>query len=470
MASFIGKKSVLACIIMSSNIKLPWIIKYRPKSLKDYVNQEEAVTIFTSWIKEWEKKVPLKRAVLLYGPPGVGKTSLIEVVANEYNMEIIETNASDYRRREDIARKVRTAALQGSLSGKRKIILLDEVDGLSSLGDKGGIEAIQELISITKHPIVMTANNAYHPDLRPIREQSILIEVKKLGQREVLPLLKKVCERENVTCEDEALKIIYTKNSGDLRAILNDLQSIAEVFGKVTTELATELTYYRDRQLNPFDTLRIIFSSKYIWQSKNAVSHSEVDPDTLIEWLSENVPNQLSDPEDVYLAFEVLSRADVYRGRIVKSGNWDFLSHVIELIGPSISFSRKKSKYKWVGYRYPQKLKQLSETKRNRELLKNATMKISQRVHCSTECVKREVLPIIRSIYKLNPHYAVKLLRSYDIEPDEASVIVGTTEISSIYSEAAAKPGTAEPMSKGAMKKKKKGSSSASRESGGSLS
>ncbi|AFH43347.1 replication factor C large subunit [Fervidicoccus fontis] len=423
---------------MSAEKGLPWIIKYRPKSLKEYVNQETAVAIITSWIKDWEKRAPTKKAVLLYGPPGVGKTSLIEALANDYGYEIVETNASDYRRRDDIYRKVYNSAIQGTLTGRKKLILLDEVDGLSSTGDKGGIEAIVQLITQTKNPIILTANNAFHPDLKPIRDLAVMIELKNLNQKHVLTVLKIICEREGVECEDAGLKVIYEKNRGDLRACINDLQSIAEVYGKVNEELATELTYYRDRELNPFDTLRNIFTSKYVWQSRNAISHSEVDTDTLIEWLSENIPVQLTDPEDAYLAFQALSRADVYRGIIKKTGNYDFLAYITEMIGPAISFSRKKTKFKWLKYNYPSKLKMLSETKRSRELLNSSLQKLSKRLSQSTSKSKKDLLPYLRSIYRLSPPHFVQICRSYGITVEEAAVIVGDKQVEKAFAEMAA--------------------------------
>ncbi|MEM2757375.1 MAG: AAA family ATPase, partial [Sulfolobales archaeon] len=70
--------------------KLPWVIKYRPKKLIDVVNQEKAKEELTEWIESWLKGTPKERAVLLYGPPGCGKTSLTEALANEYGFDFIE--------------------------------------------------------------------------------------------------------------------------------------------------------------------------------------------------------------------------------------------------------------------------------------------------------------------------------------------------------------------------------------------
>lgn len=414
-------------IVMQAKSYIPWIIKYRPKKLSEYVDQEEAKTILLSWIKSWEKGSPTKKSVILYGPPGVGKTSLVEAIAGEFNFEVVETNASDFRRKDDIERRIKPAATKMTLSGKKRIILIDEVDGLSGTADKGGIESLLELVSITRHPIIMTANNAYHPDLRPLRDVSVMVELKKLNQKDVLKVLRGICESEKIICEDEALKIIHNKNEGDLRSSINDLQSIAESFGKVTVDLANQMVYYRDREINPFDTLRTIFTSKYSWQSKQAVSHSQVDPDTLIEWLSENIPIQLSDPQDAYLAYQALSRADVYRGIIKRTQNYDFLSYVVDMIGPGISLSRRRTKFKWLKYEFPKKIRLMAETKRSRELLKSASLKIARKMHCSSSTAKSEFIPMLRSIYRVNRSMGEKLMKGLKLEDEEIKVILGSS-------------------------------------------
>ncbi|MFP3269059.1 MAG: replication factor C large subunit [Desulfurococcales archaeon] len=413
---------------MPESSYIPWIIKYRPKSLSDYINQEEAKTILLNWLKAWDKGSPAKKAVLLYGPPGVGKTSLVEAISKEMNCEVIETNASDFRRREDIEKRIKPAATKMSLSGKKRLILIDEVDGLSGTADKGGIETMLELTSITKHPIIMTANNPFHPDLKPLRDASLLIELKKLNQRDVVKLLRGICEKEKIFCEDEALKIIHTKNEGDLRASINDLQNLGLSFGKVTASLVNELIYYRDREVNPFDTLRNIFTSKYAWQSKLAVSHSQVDIDTLIEWLSENIPVQLTEPEDMYLAFQALSRADIYRGRMKRTQNYDLLTYISEMVGPAISLSRKKTKFKWIKYEFPKKIRMMSETKKARESLNKAAAKIAKVTHCSRETVKSEYIPMLRALYKVNKTLATQIMEGLKLEEDEIKVIVGKSK------------------------------------------
>ena len=409
--------------------RVPWIIKYRPKKLSDYVNQEEAKNVLQAWIKEWLRGKPSKKAVLLYGPPGVGKTSLVEALAGEYNLEIVEMNASDFRRKEDVERVALRAATQLSLTGRKRIILLDEVDGMSGAADKGGIEAILKVINETKHPLILTANNPWHPDLRPLRDAVMMVQLKRLKQRDVLALLKRICESEGIECEPQALKIIYEKNMGDLRSCINDLQAIAEAFGKVTESLARTMTYYRDRELDPFETLRSLFTARYCWQSKSAISHSQVDPDLLMEWISENIPLQLTDPEDMLRAYEALSRADRYRGLIRKTGSWDLLSYVFDMMGPGVTFARKKTRFKWVAYRFPQKIKMLSEAKSAREKLLSAAKKIATVTHTSRSTVIQEFIPLLRIIYEADKEKGALMMRLLELSSDEAQVITGDPSV-----------------------------------------
>ena len=396
--------------------KLPWIIKYRPKRVADVVDQDNAKKQFIEWILSWIRGKPTAKAALLYGPAGCGKTSLVEAVAREYGFEIIEMNASDFRRREDIERIAKIAATQSSLFGARKkIILLDEVDGISGIADRGALDAILELINTTRHPVVMTANDPWDQKLRPLRENSLLIAFNRLPKRAVIEALRRICAAEKLKCDDDALSYIADKSEGDLRSAINDLESIARGYGHVTYELAKSLVRSRDREYNPFETLRSLFMSKYAWQARSAITHSNLDFDTLIEWINENLPYQLSDKEDLWRAYEALSKADIYMGRIIKSGDWDLLSYVLDMSGAGVALSRKKSKFKWVKYNFPQKILRLAKTKESREIRDALAKHLASHLATSSAVVKSDVLPFLRIIFLNNPQYAARIVVGYSL-------------------------------------------------------
>lgn len=138
-----------------------WVDKHAPKRLSELSGNGPAVKALQSWFSSW---APGGKAALLFGPPGVGKTTAAHLLAKEAGAEIIETNASNYRNKKEIDRVVGSAATQRSLfdsSGEgKKIILVDEVDGISGRKDYGGVSAISALIKESKYPIILTANNA----------------------------------------------------------------------------------------------------------------------------------------------------------------------------------------------------------------------------------------------------------------------------------------------------------------------
>src|SRR3989338_6724408 len=111
-----------------------WTEKYRPKSFYDIRGQAFAVDKLKTFIKKQPEE---RKVIALHGPPGTGKTSLAYVIANETNSEIFELNASDLRDREKINEILKPATEQRSLTNKGKVILVDEVDGISEV-DRGG--------------------------------------------------------------------------------------------------------------------------------------------------------------------------------------------------------------------------------------------------------------------------------------------------------------------------------------------
>ena len=392
--------------------RLPWVNKYRPRRVDDVINQAQAKALAVKWIKSWISSKPVKKAALFYGPPGSGKTSLAEALAREYGFEYLEMNASDYRRASDIQRIAATAARQKGLFGRGKLIVLDEVDGLSGLADEGAIQAILGLIDKARNPVVLTANDPWSLKLRPLRDAALMIGFRRLTKTDVKKVLRRLCELERLNCGEDAINYIAVKASGDLRSAINDLEAAAEGFREVTLELVKALLRPRDRVFTPFDIVRKIFISKYAWQARQAASQTDLTPDDLKQWINENLPIQIQEPEDLWRAYDKLSRADVYFGKIVKSGSWSLLPYAIELMTAGVSLSIKKNvkaKYRWIRYRFPQKILIMSRTKEARRVRESLALLIGEHIHASKRKVKNDVLPYLKIIFNSNLEAAARI-------------------------------------------------------------
>lgn len=399
--------------------QLPWIIKYRPKTLDEVVDQEEAKQKLVAWLKSWQTgKIPEKKALLLHGPAGCGKTSLVEAAARTLGFELFEMNASDSRRKADIERIAKMASLTTSLRGSKKIILLDEIDGLDPRSDEGGVEALVQVIKNTRNPIVMTANNPYQEHLRPLRELAEVVPMKRLTEANVVTVLERICKAEKLYCDSQALREIARRSEGDLRSAINDLEAIAAFNKRVTLDSVKALSTYRNRTHAPWEALSKLFNAKYVFQAKDAITSTDMTPDEFMTWINEHIPTYYEDPAEVWRAYEALSRADVYMGRIVKTQNWDLLSYALDLMGPGVAFARQEYKYRWKAFKMPEKIKLLAETKKAREYREALAEYLARRLLTSKATVKADVIPYLRVIFTHNPKYAAAIAREYGI-PEE---------------------------------------------------
>src|SRR5216684_6516844 len=380
----------------------PWTIKYKPKTSKDVAGNKPAIEKLRDWIESWNKGRPSKAAVLLYGPAGVGKTSVTEALARERRWDLVEINASDKRSGDILAKVAGLASTQSTLFSKGRLILLDEVDGINLRADQAAVTTILQIIKETQYPLILTANDPWDPKIRPLREACLQIELKRLGIRDGLPLLRNILNQEGVKADEDALRLILDRDRGDIRSILNDMQLLSSRHGTLTVD-DVDLLSGRDRTESIFEVLRVVFNSRTVAAARRALSISDVDQEMLFQWIFENAPYQIPKPRELEEAMSALAESDLYFGRIKKTQSWHLLSYALDLMTAGVAIAKQTSPGGWVPMRFPQKISSMSRTRAIRDTRRKAGAFIGHRSHVSSRRATPLYLPLIQFVYEHNP-------------------------------------------------------------------
>ena len=147
-----------------------YTVKYAPKSSSEIYGQQKAVSELKDFIKNY--KTQSQKATLIYGPIGVGKTSSVYALAKELDYDLLEINSSDIRNQANMNSFLNSVLGQQSLFFKPKLILIDEIDALSGVKDRGAIPALTKAITNSSFPVIITANDPYNQKLNNNTTQS----------------------------------------------------------------------------------------------------------------------------------------------------------------------------------------------------------------------------------------------------------------------------------------------------------
>lgn len=371
---------------------MPWVEKYRPKKFEEVKGQEEIVNKLKRFVVLFPKTA--QRAILLYGPPGIGKTTLAYVLANETNSEIFELNASDFRNKDKMKEVLKPAIEQRSLLKKRKIILVDEVDGISE-SDRGGLPELIKLIDITPYPIILTANDAWSKNLSLLRRKTEMVQLKELDYKTMKLVLFDILRNENLFIENDIVTNISIKAKGDLRAAINDLQAISRV--EEPGEISID---ERNKETDIFNTLKQIFKENPRNEMLSLYDSVNMSIDDIILWVEENIPKEYKG-EDLARAFDSLSRTDVFKGRIYKQQYWRFLIYENILLSYGISAAKKSPKTGFTSYKKPSRILKIWLHNQKTVLKKSIAKKYAGYVHVGLKRAMRE-FALLKNIMK-NP-------------------------------------------------------------------
>lgn len=357
------------------NLSLPE--KYRATKYEEIIGQDVAI----QEVKQFLKDFPKKKAMILYGPAGTGKTSIVVAAAKENNLEIMELNSSDLRNRKKLEEVLKPAAEQMSLFKKGKIILMDEVDGVTGT-DIGGIPELLRVIDTTKHPIIMTCNDVWQTKLAPVRTKCKIIELKPLDLGTIVSILARITEKENLKKEPQFLKQIAIKAQGDLRAAINDLQSYSN-----SNELLVDTTEKRDVEASIFNILRTVFKER--GDFLNIYDNTSMSIDEIFLWLEENIPKEYKN-ETLAKAYAALSEADVFRGRVYTNQSWRFLVYQNIFQSAGISYAKPIRSDGFTKYEKPKRVLKIWLHNQKTEKKKSISKKYARLVHCSTKRAMRD--------------------------------------------------------------------------------
>jgi replication factor C small subunit len=215
-----------------------WTEKYRPRTLKEVIDQEHVVDRLKSFVKDG--KIP---HMIFAGPPGTGKTCCaiaiaIDLYGKNWRQNFQETNASDMRGIDVIRTRIKNFSRIRPIGESFKIIFLDEADALTS-DAQNALRRLMEMYSdVTR--FILSCNYSSNI-ISPIQSRAVVFRFKSLSKENVFEYIERIVKGEKLKIDKEALEAIYSISEGDLRKAANILQASAVIGKKITKKTIYEV-------------------------------------------------------------------------------------------------------------------------------------------------------------------------------------------------------------------------------------
>ncbi|RLM58197.1 replication factor C subunit 1 [Panicum miliaceum] len=326
---------------------MQWTEKYRPKVPNDIVGNQSMVKQLHDWLKSWDThflhsgqkgkgKKPVdngaKKAVLLSGPPGIGKTTTAKVVSQMLGLQAIEVNASDNRGKADskiekgvggstsnsIKELISNATLNyGDNRAKhpKTVLIMDEVDGMSA-GDRGGVADLISSIKISKIPIICICNDRYSQKLKSLVNYCLMLNFRKPTKQQMGKRLMEIAKKEGIQAQENAMEELAERVHGDIRMALNHLQymSLSQSVVKYDDIRVRLNSSAKDEDISPFTAVDKLFGfNGGRLRMDERIDYGMSDPDLVPLIIQENYinyrPNTIGKDESGVKRMNALARA-----------------------------------------------------------------------------------------------------------------------------------------------------------------
>ncbi|HOI58888.1 MULTISPECIES: replication factor C large subunit [unclassified Methanoculleus] len=393
---------------------MDWVEKYRPQRLQDVVGNSGAVRQMYEWARDWSRQ---KKPLLLYGKPGIGKTSSAHALANDMNWEVVELNASDQRTKAALERVAGSGSTTASLSGaSRKLILLDEADNLHGQADRGGAKAILEIIAASQQPMILIAND-YYSLSRELKAATEPVQFRAFQARSIVPRLRQICAAEGVACDPLALDEIGRRAGGDMRAAVNMLYAAA--IGKEHLATGDVHTSAKDQRSTIFELVGAVFSGRRDADLLRMAVEVEDTPDTIEQWLEGSI-DQMPDHASRTKGYACLARADEYIGRTYRRQYYTLwrYANAVMLLGVADAAGGHGIHGRIMP---PSRWQKMGASKKQKTVRAGLSRKLSEMTHTPEDALREEFFTAISILIEQDP---AGYVREFQLDADELALFI----------------------------------------------
>jgi replication factor C large subunit len=379
-----------------------WVESSRPRTVEELIGNEEARLAIIKWLAEW---VIGSKPLLLLGPPGVGKTTVVQALSFQFDYDLIEMNASDTRNREILLNRILPAFKNTSLLEKKMLLFLDEVDGISGRQDIGGIEYLVSVLKAPTIPVIMAANSR-DTKIRDLAKISKVIEFEPIHPRLLLLYINHILKKHNVTLSPEDKFSIVRSSNGDVRALLNNAQSISAGYD----------AYKEDSfDVDIKSAVNLFFSCLSAEEAKKILSRTDavyIDPRfgissderrrDIVNALFSSILSSRIDISILAIMLDILSKIDVLVGRMGTNRQWSLLKYFDTLIAYGLFYISRNKAIKYSQYNMAWPL--MGPILARGQSLKKLAGDLAQAAHTSKSTFSTLYLPYLIQVMINNEH------------------------------------------------------------------